>query len=122
MPLGDPFQIVPKSAWSPRDPHDAMSCADAASTGAPEMSAFHALSAGKGRRPARLAFVPPFGVVSEPATLLVEHEVPMTSAAQTRTRVRCVRYAAASAGRTCRAMNILDVGADRATTAVTIVT
>src|SRR5689334_20887399 len=81
MPLGAPSHTVPKSGWSPRDPHDAMSWADAGSTGSPDTSAFHALSAGNGRRPSRLAFAPGAGVFGSP-TPLAEHDIVTTTTTQ----------------------------------------
>src|SRR3954451_4763905 len=60
MPFGAPFHTVPKSGWRPRSspPQLASSVDDAGSTGSPDTSRFHGLSAGKGRRPPRLAFAP----------------------------------------------------------------
>src|SRR6476659_1794752 len=60
MPFGAPFHTVPKSGWRPRSspPQLASSVDEAGSTGSPDTSRFHGLSAGKGRRPPRLAFAP----------------------------------------------------------------
>src|SRR5712692_9062128 len=50
MPLGAPFQTVPKSGWRPRSmPILAINAVEFGSTGAAEMSVFHALSGGKKR-------------------------------------------------------------------------
>ena len=48
LPIGAPFQTVPKSGCSPLSrPIDAMNWADCGWTGRREMSWFHGLSAGK---------------------------------------------------------------------------
>src|SRR3954470_2569482 len=56
MPFGAPFHTVPKSGWRPRSspPQLASSVDDAGSTGSPDTSRFHGLSAGKGGCPAVL--------------------------------------------------------------------
>src|SRR3954453_11405944 len=58
MPLGAPSHVVPKSGCRFRSPHDAIKVNERGSTDAALMSAFHGLSAGKGRRPSSEA--PPF--------------------------------------------------------------
>src|SRR5687767_8176965 len=48
MPIGPPFQNVPKSGWRCSDaPIDATHAVDRSCTGYAEMSVFHGLSAGK---------------------------------------------------------------------------
>src|SRR3954470_22242316 len=68
MPFGAPFHTVPKSGCSPVAalPHAAMSVAEFGSTGSPDTSRFHALSAGNGRLPCRLAFAPRAGTPAVP--------------------------------------------------------
>src|SRR5690606_32805230 len=51
MPLGAPFQVVPKSGCRLRMPQLAMSVAEFGSTGALAMLVFQGLSFGNGRRP-----------------------------------------------------------------------
>src|SRR5262249_27820989 len=53
MPFGAPSHTVPKSGCRFRRPHDAISVEEWGSTDAALPSAFHGLSAGKGRRPLR---------------------------------------------------------------------
>src|SRR5205809_347590 len=111
IPLGVPFHTVPKSACKPREPQEAMSCADAASTGAVETSAFQGLSAGNGRRPARLAFAPALTLeASDPDTSLVEHEAPPTIMPQSSRAARGHRRVIQRARRERRWMCILDGG------------
>src|SRR5262245_2149063 len=119
MPLGAPFHVVPKSGCRPRDPHDAMSWADAGSTGSPDTSAFHALSAGNGRRPSRLPFAPGASELGPlaPSMPLAEHDT--TSAAATPRINQATDRWPRDSGQVERTLRMLDVASTWAGGAVT---